>query len=157
MSLVLQRTHHAGIVSGRGRGQGPTRGQSQRGRGRGKGSSSSSAAVVEVVHDSSSSDSGSSDSVPCEESSDDQGGAEDAVMPELVRPPRQPRRSEPANRPNVPLRERHETAEATSMWDSSTVWAHNIAVVRRTDTPVFGHISVQCVLLWVIVIWTTNF
>ena len=79
-------------------------------------------------------------------------------MPEPVRPPRQPQRNEPADRPNVAPRERPENAGATSMWDISTVCAHNIAVVRRTDTPVFGHISVQSVLFWVIVIvnWTTN-
>ena len=44
----------------------------------------------------------------------------------------------PASRPRGSMPREHAVNEKTSMWDLSTVWAANIAVVRRTDTPASG-------------------
>lgn len=85
-------------------------------------------------HSKTGSSEGEASDVPCEESGDEV--LHDAAAPaaEVLERPSSSHAHAPASfRP----REKPMDAVATSMWDSTTVWAHNIAVVRRTDTPVF--------------------
>lgn len=137
-----------GRASTRGRGRG-ARGRAQCGRGRGGASadpimveSDSSQGEAEALSSSDSHESfgAGTDSIPASE-------PEDPAQPEPAQPagsasipqslPSQSRRpSYPRSRAAVPLVVEHANAERTSMWSESTIWAGNIAIVRRTDTPV---------------------
>ena len=131
---------------------GRARGQSNRGRGRGRVSgagqrqqSERCTAPVQTISDSDSEsksqspavcESESDESLPCQESDEEIPETTAAAAVEAVEmpppPPVRPKRGPAIRMP----RDLPAGASFTSMWDSSTVWAHNIAVVRRTDTPV---------------------
>ena len=115
----------------RGRGQG----NSQRGRGRGKANVVETNSSLQSSPDSESSEGNQSECMPCEESAAEEGDDDGHTEPSSASRPA-PHVRRPANREHRERhRERPERATPTSMWDESTVWAHNIPITRRTDTP----------------------
>ena len=143
-----------GLPRGRGR-RGGTRdghGRGTRGRGRAQGRDT----VTLVVSDSSESEEtqikgnlpeSEPESVNFEQSDDSDAAEVDIQMVDTDRPQHcsAPASSSSSSRhvsktssKRVGLPREPGSHERSSMWDLSTVWAGNIAVVRRSDTPVSG-------------------